>query len=196
MFSVYIRFCCRCKDGCLVHSIPIITNFNDEDHFIAPIAFDTEVEEDVRLYAVSKNNKIYEIDPMLVANQINTPQTELISCWTAPLVDNSGHVYFTGSTDAGSNSVPISPGYNYLSQNSRPNLNNTLEYNENTVLIFTRGYKETTLTDRYKGCIFSAMIVLTTLRKYDFSGFEGSLHYDPLTFYDPTSLFQLIQICQ
>jgi len=190
VLGLHTLFVVDARDGCLVHSIPIITNFNDEDHFIAPIAFDTEVEEDVRLYAVSKNNKIYEIDPMLVANQINTPQTELISCWTAPLVDNSGHVYFTGSTDAGSNSVPISPGYNYLSQNSRPNLNNTLEYNENTSTIFTRGYKGTTLTDRYKGMYFFRDDCIDYFeKKYDFSGFEGSLHYDPLTFYDPTSLF-------
>lgn len=190
ILGLHSLFIVDARYGQLVHSIPVITNFNDEDHFIAPISFDTEDGEDIRLYAVSKNNKIYEIDPMLVVNQINTPQPQLINCWTTPLVDNSGHVYFTGSTEAGPNSVHISPGYDFLSQNSRPNLNNILRHNENTSTIFTRGYKGTTLTDRYKGMYFFRDDCIDYFeKKYDFSGFEGSLHYDPLTFYDPTSLF-------
>ncbi len=187
--GLHSLFVINAINGELLETIPLITDMLDDDHFIAPLTFDTADEDERRLYLVSKENKMFEIDPLLLARYINIDPPQFNNCWTAPLVDNSGHIYFTGAIDDNYENIDdIEPRYDYLSQYSRPNLNYEMEK-----IVFenlqTMGYKGTTLTDRYKGIyFFRDSSIDYYVKKYEFNGFAGSLHFDPLQFEDPVIL--------
>jgi len=184
--GLHSLFVINAINGELLETIPLITDMLDDDHFIAPLTFDTADEDDMRLYLVSKENKMFEIDPLLLPRYLNIDPPQFNNCWTAPLVDNSGHIYFTGAIDDNYENIEdIEPRYDYLSQYSRPNLNYEMEK-----IVFpnlqTMGYKGTTLTDRYKGIyFFRDSSIDYYVKKYEFNGFAGSLHFDPLQFEDP-----------
>lgn len=185
VLGLHSLFIVSAVDG-TYQEVPLIYSSGNEDYFIAPLTYDTADELTRNFYAISKENKIFKINASNSPVQININNVDptLINCSISPLVDISGHIYFTG---ANSGSYQDNPRFDFWSQESRPNDNNGLVHIEAGTLL-SNGYKGTILTDRFEGLYFlSDDSIDYYLKKYEFDSFEGNLAYDPIVFMEPTS---------
>jgi len=150
------------------------------DHFVTPLVFDTNA--DARdFYAISKKGRMFRMAQNLAGYSFYN-NSLLSKCYAPPLLDNSGHVYFTGMKSHNLQPIPM---FNFTSQTLRYNLNGIVreEFNFNTD---EYGYGGTLLADSYKGIYFMGDHSIDYyLKEYNFDNFTGSLHYDPLRFHDP-----------
>ncbi len=148
-------------------------SLNGDDRFMTPVVFDTNSEEQ-RFYLLSKNGKLFECDPDNTVSEIAS-ESDFTDCYTAPLVDSSGHIFFTGSSTLAHNAR-----FRYVSQKMRSI--NPQEQVVVTSMIPDYGYKGTIMADRYKGIYFMGDNYIDYfVREYDFTDFTGNLQFDPLS---------------
>ncbi|MBI9031747.1 T9SS type A sorting domain-containing protein [bacterium] len=155
------------------------SGLDDDDYFIAPLTYDTSNDEQRIFYAISKQNKIFKINYNGSQTPLDPTVDNLDNCSTAPLVDNSGYIYFTGAC---AENISLNPGFDNLSQDNRSLvINEQLSHTENTNLV-TSGYKGTILADRYNGLFYvNDNSIDYYLKEYNFDEFDGNLNYNPLT---------------
>ena len=182
VLGIHKLFIVNAYNGSLLNQIQLIPA-GDQDYFVSPITYDTSDELHRLLYAISKENKVFKINGSTAsAFQINfsQPLTGLNNSLTSPLIDNSGYIYFAGSSEF---SVGNNPRFDYISQNIRTVETESNSYYQVNSNLTSSGYKGTIIADQYNGLYFlNDSSIDFYYKNYTFDEFDGSTEFNPVDF--------------